>query len=213
MDKKTRDIQIDLEYHRKMLEIYLNTEKQFLEFNEWVPMETNKLSVNSPRLYSLLITSCGQVEALMKKICESIDIIPKKKNFPEYYKILNSQGMLGLQSITVYNTGKNFRPFNENNEEHFWWKSHNDAKHELPEGILKGTIENVLYALAAINILQKIFLSIPLDDDAQKILDPKYWMNTEPIKTADAQLHPERYSSPYGSKIFLNENSFYWTGL
>ena len=120
MKKLTNDTDKDLEYYYKMRDIYLNTERQFLEFNEWVPIETNEWSINSPRLYSILITTCGQVEAFLKKICEKIDEVPEYPKFPEYFKKLNQHGMLGIQNVTVYIMGINFNPFNEKDSEHFW---------------------------------------------------------------------------------------------
>lgn len=201
-----------LEYNQKMREIYLNTEKQFLEFNEWVPFETNDWEINSTRLYFILITTCGQIEALMKKICEELKISPKEENFAGWYEALNHDRVLYFQQVSVIRTNDTIKPFNENNSNHFWWKNHNKAKHELPEGILHGTIKNVIYALAALNGLHKILTNIPYDEPKIKLLESKYWMNHTPITVAEGISEQDRYHSPRDSEIFLNNSQYYGHG-
>lgn len=201
-----------LEYNQKMRDIYLNTEKQFLEFNEWVPFETNDWSVNSPRLYFLLLTTCGQIEALMKKICEELKILPEHENFAEYYITLNHDRALYFQQVSVIRTNETIKPFNENDPKHFWWKNHNKAKHELPDGILYGNIKNVIYALAGVNALHKLLISIPYDEPKTKLLESKYWMNHTPITVATSRLEPEQYYNSGDSKIFVNNSQYIGNG-
>lgn len=197
-----------LEYQNKMREIYRATEDQFLEFSEIVPFETNEWSVNSPRLYFLLLTICGQVESLMKKICSEVKIEPEKEDFPNYYKILNKDNVLGLQKLVLTQIDQPIKPFNENNPEHFWWISHNKAKHDLPGGILYGTIKNVIYALGGLFTLHDILSKMPYENKEQ-ILTSKYWATQVPIIVASSMLGRERYYNPSFSKLFISHSHFY----
>ncbi|GFN40005.1 MAG: conserved hypothetical protein [Marine Group I thaumarchaeote] len=197
-----------IEFHNKMKEIYRATEDQFLEFSEIVPFETNDWSVNSPRLYFLLLTICGQVESLMKKICDEVNIEPKIHGFPHYYKIINKDKILGIQKIVLIKTNQSLNTFNENDPEHFWWISHNKAKHELPEGILYGTIKNVIYALGGLFTLHEILSKIPFEDK-QRILVLKYWETHKPITVAESRLEPEKYYNQSFSKLFISHTHYY----
>ena len=54
-----------IKYMTDMQELYRFTERQFLEFDEIVPMRLNRNGDTvSPRLYFLLMTICGQVESI-----------------------------------------------------------------------------------------------------------------------------------------------------
>jgi len=197
-----------LEFQKKMREIYRATEDQFLEFNEIVPLETNDWSVNSPRLYFLLLTICGQVESLMKKICAEVKIKPEKEDFPNYYNLINKNNVLGTQKLVLIKTDQSLNPFNENDPEHFWWISHNKAKHELPEGILHGTIKNVIYALGGLFVLHEIISKIP-NEEKERILVSKYWETHKPITVAASILEPERYYNQGFSKLFISHTHYY----
>ncbi|MCH7560062.1 MAG: hypothetical protein IIC67_01600 [Thaumarchaeota archaeon] len=197
-----------LEFQNKMRKIYRVTEDQFLEFSEIVPFETNEWSVNSPRLYFLLLTICGQVESLMKKICSEVKIKPEREDFPNYYDIINKDNLLGIQKLFLIKTEQSLNPFNENDSQHFWWISHNKAKHELPEGILHGTIKNVIYGLGGLFALHEILSKIPYEDK-QRILISKNWNTHKPITVAESRLEPERYFNQGFSKIFISHTHYY----
>jgi len=199
---------ISNEYISKMREIYQATERQFLEFNEVVPFETNEWSVNSPKLYFILLTTCGQIESLMKKISNNLNIKLEKEDFPNYYEKINQKKVLSKQTIVLIKTEKIIHPFFEDSSDHFWWISHNKAKHELPEGILHGTINNVIHALAALFALHNVIGHIPVENPTM-ILESKYWETHEPIRVSETLTRPRRYYNPGDSKLFISHTHYY----
>ncbi len=61
-------------------EIYLDTERQFVELSYIIPLENNP-ETYSPRLYSILQMACGQAENLLRMLCEVLDLKPDEKTF------------------------------------------------------------------------------------------------------------------------------------
>ena len=203
---------LDSKYLEGMRELYSDSEKQFIEFSETVPYIDNSWYIHSPRLYSLLLTVCGQIESLMVKTCENFGFELKKKDFPECYNKLNQKGVLGIQKVKLIKNDRVLKPFFDINPYHFWWLSHNVAKHNLPLGIQQGTIGNVIIALAALFSLHNLAKHIP-HDNPQQILDVKCWMENQPITVTASISEPERYYNPGKSKLFLPITNYYFSRL
>ena len=165
------------DYHQRMMNLFRSTERQFLEFDEIVPMTTNEHTVNSPKLYFTLLTTCGQIESVMNEICKTLYGPDKKYNFPDSYEKLNEDKVLDNISIQVIKTRDIYKPFSDIS----WWKAYNKAKHELPKGIEHSTISNVISALGALYLLLHFVGSIPLEEP-QSILKLERWrLDAEPI--------------------------------
>ncbi len=202
---------LDSKYLEGMRELYLDSEKQFIEFSETVPYIDNSWYIHSPRLYSLLLAVCGQIESLMVKMCKNFDFELERGDFPECYRTLNQKGVLGIQKVKLIKTNRVLKPFFDNYPYHFWWLAHNEAKHNLPLGIQQGTIGNVIITLAALFSLHNFAIHIP-HDNPQQILDVKYWMENQPITVATSIAEPERYYNPSKSKLFLPITTYYFSG-
>ena len=196
------DLEERRKYSQRMMDLYMYTERQFLEFDEIVPMMTNEHTVNSPKLYFTLLTTCGQIESVMNKIYYILyGYIPKKFNFYEYYKKLNESKVLEQLSVKVMKTESTCTPFSDVS----WWHSHNEAKHEMPVGIKQGTISNTVSALAALYLLLDFFNSIP-PREPQSILNPIRWFqNRKPIYKP---IYPPNVVEDKHSDMFLKNHYF-----
>ena len=98
-----------IKYMADMQELYQFTERQFLEFDEIVPMRLNrKGDTVSPKLYFLLMTICGQVESVTGCICKSLDIRAKCDKFGVLYKKLCEElGAINEQSVQTVDVIRN----------------------------------------------------------------------------------------------------------
>jgi hypothetical protein len=136
--------------------LYLSTEKQLIEFSEIVPFYKNEWDVYSPRLYSILQFVCSQVESMIKRIADEMDVISKKqKTILPYYQKLNKNGLLEKQTIMLIPAWKIIRPFNGKSLPS-WWLAYNQTKHQIPQGVMSGTIENTVNAMAGLYCLHNI---------------------------------------------------------
>ena len=58
---------------RHMRDSYFELERQFIEISRIIPLD-NPSDTYSPRLYDILQTSCGQVENLLRLICDKLEL-------------------------------------------------------------------------------------------------------------------------------------------
>ena len=213
------------DYYLDMMGLYRYTERQFLEFDEIVPMITNQHSINSPKLYFLLLTTCGQIESVMNKICENLYGISEEEfKFYKSYKKLNENKVLDHLSVKVMKTNCICRPFVDTSRpfskpgsffskprhklEINWWESYNDAKHKIPTGMKHGTISNTVSALAALYLLLNFFISIP-SKESKSILKLDRWrLNVEPWYIESSHLIPNIITKNSNSNLFALKQFF-----
>jgi len=83
------------EIWKDMLAAYGEEELQFLEFNRLVPIKGNSPETFSIRLYDILQSTCGQIESMMKILCDKLDLeYPKKPKFTKLFELLNEENVL-----------------------------------------------------------------------------------------------------------------------
>jgi hypothetical protein len=139
----------------EMLVFYFETEKDFIDLSRIIPLGNNP-DTYSTKLYNILQSSCGQVENMMRIICDKFNL-PRsdRPKFLELYKLLNQNHILEMQTIDVMKGKNAYRPFilNSTQEARNWWLSYNDTKHNLPQGLKAGNIGNTLLALCGLYAL------------------------------------------------------------
>ena len=194
-----------LEYLDQMKKIYLDTERQLLEFSYIVPIDENQ-KLYSPRLYSILQFTCSQVESLMKKIMEILQLKPENRSFKSLYDPLNQMGMLDCQKVILWETEKIIQPFTSNFQLS-WWIAYNKTKHGLPVGLKKGTLQNVISAISSAYILNGIVYVLNNSyGDKLPILDKNNWGE---ITVNDSTMHNLRVLRTYDKRPFLS-SFFEW---
>ena len=201
-------------YMTDMQELYRLTEKQFLEFDEIVPMRLNKKGDTvSPKLYFLLMTICGQVESLTGCICKHCDIRVKKDMFSKRYKKLREKSSaIEKQSVQVVMTRETLCPFGETESDTpSWWTAYNKVKHKIPEGLERATVRHTVNALGGLYLLLNFYQSIPRSNP-KAILDAKNWFPSNLVpKLPSTQLGyvPDR---DYKSELFVLKSHFMQSG-
>ncbi len=166
-----------IKYMTDMQELYRLTEKQFLEFDEIVPMRLNrKGDTVSPKLYFLLMTICGQVESITGHICKYFDIRADSDMFgPLYKKLCEKSSAIEKQSVQVVMTRDVLRPFGKTeNDIPSWWTSYNKVKHDIPEGMERATVRHTVQALGGLYLLLNFYQSIPRIEP-KDMLDAENW--------------------------------------
>lgn len=169
-----------------MTKMYLESERQFLEFNNIVPYIGNGDSVYSPRLVTMLQGIGSQIDGMLKIISDIVSIQPERQTFPSYIEALNRSEMLSKQHILLRdNTSELIFPFCmiPDGDNLAWWKAYNDTKHGLPEGAYSGKYGNVINALAALAILHEIAAAAKRWHMYRNlIIDPTCW-HSQPLLT------------------------------
>jgi hypothetical protein len=161
----------------RMRKIYLESERQFIEFDNIVPYADNDDKVYSPRLVNMLYGIELQIDGMLKILIKLLSLKPKRQTFPSYIKELNSGGMLSIQEIHFRESRRVMVPFFIDSEYNTTWhKAYNDTKHQLPKGMYSGKYGNVANALAALAILHEIVYTIAYRESYRKeALNKEYW--------------------------------------
>ncbi|AIF84156.1 hypothetical protein NTE_02101 [Candidatus Nitrososphaera evergladensis SR1] len=176
------------EKHEKDIELmqrmYLEAERQFVEFNFIVPYVDNDDQVYSPRLVSLLQVIGSQIDGILKILAGllSIDVkrVTKKKQpaFTDYTQVIDRHGLLSVQQIRFKENGKVLTPFKfDSSHTTDWRKALNDTKHELPKGAYSGQYGHVVNSIAALAILHELVNTATHDDFRPYILNSKNWFD------------------------------------
>ena len=170
-----------------MRESYYELERRFIEISRIIPFE-NSGTTHSPRLYDILQTSCGQVENLMRLICDKLEIQYRKKpDFPEYYSKLNKTNILEIQAIDYFPKNRVYQPFvlEPKKESPSWWNSYNKTKHNLPEGYREGNLNNTIRALSAVYALH--CLAAYCNSEGNEIMIRRNWRSQDAISMKTLQ--------------------------
>jgi len=198
------------EDYNKMLDFYIETEKQFLDFIRIIPLDNNQ-NTYSPLLYNILQSSCGQVENLLRMICDKAGLQYTEKNFPSYHSQLNSKKMLEKQTVLLLKTKKKYNPFmiDQGFITPFWWRGYNDTKHDLPNGLKQGNLENTINALSSVYILHCVARYAHY---SVHVIDDSLWYSTDPLYTVSGELVREHSMYPK-SELFYSMRRFNSAGV
>lgn len=134
--------------------LYLETERQFVEFGQVIPYERNPEGIYSPRLVNILQSTGPQVDGMFKILEAELGLPPASDKFPSHYDTLNAKGLLEIQKVTPQRVKRPFKPFEARSPD--WWQAYNDTKHDLPNGVYRGTLEKVIRALGGVVVLHHI---------------------------------------------------------
>lgn len=164
-----------------MRESYYELERRFIEISRIIPFD-NSGDTYSPRLYDILQTSCGQVENLLRLICDKLELqYGTNPDFPKYYEILNGTGILERQALDYFVRQYICYPFRLDSEQRtpFWWRAYNKTKHDLPQGYKEGNLKNTIFALSGVYALQ--CMAVYCSHSGIDILNNNEWIETSSI--------------------------------
>ena len=199
-----------------MRESYYELERRFIEISRIIPLD-NSEDTYSPRLYDILQTSCGQVENLLRLICDKLELdYGENPDFPKYYELLNGTRVLEKQVMDYFSSNYVCTPFQlePNKKTPFWWRAYNKTKHHLPQGYKEGNLKNTIFALAGVYALQ--CFAIYCTHTGRDILDNSNWMqesgmslntlrptveahwNSEDVRPRSTVFFPVSYYRPLG---------------
>ncbi|NOS61777.1 MAG: hypothetical protein HOO66_01865 [Nitrosarchaeum sp.] len=198
----------------RMLNFYYDIETQFIELTRIIPLD-NTDDTYSPRLYSILQMSCGQVENMLRLICDKFgfkytnpDKQNTKPNFFSYYNPINKNGILStqwilLKKIDFRDISKSYSPLELQSERApFWWTGYNETKHDLPDGFKQGNLKNTLYALCAVYSIHCMAYYAQHIEKPDIFLDKKNWVNLSVSYTGDGELIMDSLTPLPKSKLF-----------
>lgn len=144
---------------------YRLLERDLLQTDEYVSIDSNNYNTFSSQYIKLLLTTCSEMDSIAELLCgtygdkipygikNKLDkLIEKYPNLKKYR--VNTKYPYGIMNITPMDK------FNDSISN--WWQAYNDIKHRRTQtneagryNYTKANLKNVLYAMAALYILNR----------------------------------------------------------
>lgn len=198
----------------KLQNLYLHTERQFLEISRIIPLD-NSSKTYSPDLYAILLTTCGQIESIMRILRKKLGLGGSQRDdFPTHFRSLNQNSLLKSQIVYFIPKSKKFKnhikPFvlTPGKTTPSWWNKYNKSKHDLPQGLLEGNIENTVKSLAGLYSLHYIAY-LAITEQSSDIFNPSNWIISFLADARDSvtrkALRTEQYLSGYSDFFSMRQ--------
>jgi len=132
---------------------FLSLESDLDSLSRCIEIDERNFSVFSVELTRLFLTTCAEIDAVMKELCELLSPGCSPKNIVDYRKIIKD-GLPGFinQETICSKYGLRLTPWQAWGEDQSpeWWQHHNDVKHRRSEHFEKANLANVLHSMAAL---------------------------------------------------------------
>lgn len=160
------------EFIQKYWNYYCMLENDFIEITRYIDIRETNYKTSSEIIIKQLQSVASEFEVVCKEL-GNLDMSSKVINIKNYYEVIKSY----MQDVCKELNLKNFRdieinvrrtnrmkikPLNNWDKNKtanlFWWKGYNEVKHSRTENFEKGNFENLLNALGALYLLEKLLL-------------------------------------------------------
>lgn len=136
-------------------------ESDFVNTIRYVSLCSENFNTYSIEYARLLQDICSEVEVLLKEICGIHNKI-KYNYYTLISKLKESKPDLFNYTVSLKKYfNHEIKPFECEEEKSVpnWWTSHNNVKHYRKQSMIESTQQNVLYALAALFLLEEYLLN------------------------------------------------------
>lgn len=154
------------EFHNKYWNYYLMLEDKFMNTLSYV-MLSDKNYCSFSDEYAHLIQAIGsELDCFFKEFCNYN--LEEIKNITDYSKEILQQRWTDIGNQVVIANELRIQPFygwNSNSAKKTlsWWEAFDEIKHNRVSNVEKGSLENALYILAALYMLEMKWLKITAD--------------------------------------------------
>ncbi len=132
-----------------VLESDLDVVSRYIEFHP------KNFATYSTELSKLLLSSCSEIDVVMKEICATVAPAARRNNVDAWADVVNQSNDLSSllsEEVTIDRFNLSFKPFENwsNGQSPFWWKAYNKVKHERVNNFDEASLNNVLFALSGL---------------------------------------------------------------
>ncbi len=154
----------DLKYWR----YFLSIEEDFIKTLRYVDLSNDNYQTYSIEYTRLLISTCAEIETMLKLLCKSTgsncdkyNISKLKKKLYEHEFCLMHEAEVNLSNYEIDeiipfaswekddSKGKPVAPE--------WWRAYNNIKHDRDDKFKEANLENVIYAIAGLFIVEMYY--------------------------------------------------------
>ncbi|WP_415406323.1 hypothetical protein ACLHDG_11195 [Sulfurovum sp. CS9] len=165
---------------------FLLLEKDFINLKNYIEVSERNFETYSFELSKILQLACSEIDSVCRLLCKTIDSTSDyfdetvfSGNISQYKDIILSKYPKLTQSeVIILDLDIDIKPWEEWDvkDSPNWWKSYNLVKHYRHSNFEKANLENIIYALSALMILN-LYLNRVSGSDKSSLQDlqPKYF--------------------------------------
>lgn len=138
---------------------YIHLENEFINTTEFVMLDENNFETFSIEYQKLLLAIGSECEIIFRELC-GFDSDDTSKNIADFRNKIKSSNLMDLNNqvhIMGVSSLNMIEPFGETwpNQTPTWWSEYNKVKHGRTLNYKKANLENVLYTLAGLYLLEE----------------------------------------------------------
>lgn len=147
---------------------YESLESDFRNTIRYVSLDEDNYNTYSIEYARLLQAICSEIDVIFKDLCNI-----KDGKIGEYAKIIEDKYTdfkISVICLKMYHRGFEIKPFCgwDKDNPPVWWTAYNKIKHHRKEQMKKANLENVLYSLSALFLLENYLLSKVISEGNEK---------------------------------------------
>ena len=134
-------------------------ENEFINTTEFVMLDENNFETFSIEYQKLLLAIGSECEIIFRELC-GFASDDRSKNIADFRDEIKSSNLMDLNNhvhIMGVSSLSSIEPFGETwpNQTPTWWREYNNVKHGRTLNYKKANLENVLYTLASLYLLEE----------------------------------------------------------
>ncbi|MCV2883879.1 hypothetical protein OE749_04140 [Aestuariibacter sp. AA17] len=144
---------------------YFSLEADVINLSRYIEFDRKNFGVYSIELLRILLSTCSEIDVVLKQICAQLDENSKANNIAQYQKLI-CKDIDGFeeQHVVCSRFNLSFQPWNSwvDKKSPEWWRSYNEVKHNRDEHYSKASLQNVLESLSALYLVNmyNVFLKL-----------------------------------------------------
>ena len=135
---------------------FLALEQDLERLSRYVEFTADNFGTYSIEIVQIYLSACSEVDVVSKLLAKRIDENVSPNNIGEYREIIRPViPSLCTDVVSLSRNSLELNPWDSwgKDESPFWWRHHNDVKHERNAHFDKANLKNVLNAVAGLFVL------------------------------------------------------------
>lgn len=156
---------------------YLAIEGDLEKVTRYIEFSEENMDTYSIELSHILLSSCSEIDVLLKSICKLLVTPRKAENIDNYRQIIQKYlPNLIEEEVSIGRYRLLFKPFiiwkdgSQTNPE--WWKGYNNVKHHRDTHFKQANLKNAIYAVGALSIVVLYYYKVLIE---REIGGPKHF--------------------------------------
>jgi len=164
-------------------------ESDLKKISRYIDFSDDNLNTHSIELTRLILSSCSEIDVILKEICFELDDTHKPRKINEYQKIIKQElPNLINEKINIGFSFTEVKPWDSWNKDKTpsWWTMHNSIKHQRSNYYKEANLDNSIKAVTALFICINYYYKIVFSKSLKEKLNREVtWKDVTQILNSD----------------------------